>query len=119
MASKELGTMILTASAIKGPNYTLYADEVSFAGGSDYAGDGLSGVQSALRALVGDQREVVAVIPIGPNGGYSVSYDQADSVLRVYQTATVASGGSAAAAQTEVPTTSLAGVTFKLLVLSI
>ena len=122
MPQAAIGTITLLESDVKGPNDVSYIDEISFVGPSDYAGDGISGFETEFRKRVGGSlRKILNVLQISACGGYQVWWDAAFSgttrgtgILRVYY----GSGGSPAAAGTEVAGGTLAAVTFKLLVLS-
>jgi hypothetical protein len=121
MAAAAVGTVTKLDADIKGPNDTIFVDEVSFAGPADYSGDGISGLETALNTLVGGSRKILSVVQVGPCSGYVVFWDakwsgttRGTGVLRVYY----GSGGSPAAAGTEVTTGTLAGVTFRLQITS-
>jgi hypothetical protein len=86
-----------------------YLDQVSFPGDGAYTTGGSVGFQAALAALVGDARDVIAVVPLNC-GGYLPQYVAGDpGALKVID---IASGLEVAA------TTNLSGTTFNLLVIS-
>jgi hypothetical protein len=74
----------------------------------------MTGVQAALDALTGDQRTILDVRSVGANGGYIAVWDFANGKLMLYT-----AGGSAGTVPAELANaTSVAGVTFKLVVYS-
>lgn len=91
-------------------------DLLSFAGDGSYPTGGTAAFQAAVRTALGvGNLEVVGVIP-QDCGGYNAIYDKAADKLKVYYGD---NDNSADGPQVQVPnTTSLSGVTFRVLVLS-
>jgi hypothetical protein len=107
-----IGTMTLAAQHSK---ELLFVDEITLVGDTSYPTNGSTGVQTALQALTKDQREIIDVKAIDSNG-YVCSWDRVNLKLRMfYGDNNNASDGPLV----EVPnTTTLNGITFRLLVTS-
>lgn len=91
----------------------LFVDTVSFAGDTSYPTGGMD-IETPFKALVKAGREILAVVPAGPNGGYLAHFDKATGKVVVYT-----SNGAGPAALAQVPNaTALNGVTFVFLVIS-
>ena len=75
-----LGALTLTAKDNYG-TAGVYVDRISLVGAASYTSGGDTGLKAALRAATGDQREPLAVIDIGLNGGYVSRYDHANEKL--------------------------------------
>ena len=77
----SLGTMISVAKgAAVGP---VFNDQVTLVGANPYVSGGITGMLAKLRALRGDQRQIVSVVDqsVGPN--YCI-YTPADDKLHVF-----------------------------------
>lgn len=110
-----LGALTLSAKRAKGGSTPVYVDEVSLVGPASYTTGGDTGLRAALRALTGDQREIVDVRPIGLNGGYDVVYNKANDALIVLTV-----GGAAGSVKAQpAAATDLSAVTFLLAVTSV
>jgi len=91
----------------------LFVDTISFEGDDAYATGGTD-IETPFKALVGATREILAVVPAGPCGGYVPRFNKADGKLLVYT-----SNGAAPAALAEFTNAGdLSGTTFVLLVIS-
>lgn len=87
-------------------------DRLTFAGDNSYPTGGTAAFQALVRAKMGDNRTVLAVLA-QDCGGYFPVYDFANDKLKVYRSA------GSAAPMAEVPnTTDLSGVTFNVLIAS-
>lgn len=104
-----LGTITVTHDERKPASAPFGALELSFPGDDSYPNPGgTTGLQALVRAAVGRDVTVLGVIEIDLNGGYEAIYNKATDALQMVVKATgveVANG------------VSLAGTTFKLLVL--
>lgn len=90
----------------------LFTEEFSFAGDGAYPTGGTAGFEASIRGITKDNREIVAVLTLDC-GGYTVSWDRANSKLKVYRT------GAVNTPQEEVPNaTNLSGTTFRVLVIA-
>ena len=96
------------------PSSPVFMDVVSFLGDDSYPAGGTLAFEATLRAVVGDSREIIAVI--GQDcGGYVPVYVPSTGALKVYE------GDYDPAATgplTENATADLSGTTFNLLVIS-
>lgn len=101
-----LGTIVIVSSAqAVGP---VYFDSIRVVGDSAYPTGGSPDFEGALRARVGDNREILAVV-IGPSGVYVPEFDKTNDKLMVR---TMVDGS-------EVPNaTNLSGTMFNCLVIS-
>jgi hypothetical protein len=106
-----LGTITRVAAKSGDSSKPVFYDRISFAGDDAYPTGGTTGFDTAIQTLLGDAREVVAVIP-EDCGPYMPAYLPDDSgTLKVYE------GASGANAEVG-DTTNLSGTTFNLMVLS-
>ena len=94
------------------PSAPLFVDVLSFNGDDAYPTGGTTGFQAAVQAIVGDQREILAVI--GQDcGGYDPVYIPATDALKVYE-----SGADGSANDEVANAADLSGTTFNVVVLS-
>lgn len=107
-----LGAMTLVKKAGAVASAPVFCDLIQFAGDGQYGAGGTVGFQALMRAKLGDQRTVLAIV--GQDcGGYVPVYDLANDKLKVYE-----QGAVATSPLTETQTANLAGVTFNVLVIS-
>lgn len=91
----------------------LFVDTITFTGDTSYPTGGFD-LETPFKALVKNTREIVAVMPAGPNGGYVAHFDKATGKVLLYT-----SNGAGPAALAQVPNaTNLGATTFVLAVLS-
>jgi len=112
-----LGTMTRAAAESVQSDDALFFDSISFLGDGAYPTGGSPGLDTLVQALVGDSRDIIAVIP-GDCGGYVPAYvpGTLDGLLKVYQGD---NDNAADAPLIEVPNaTDLSSVTFTLMVIS-
>ena len=110
-----IGTMTLAGKDIEGTQKALFVDSITLVGDTSYPTGGMTGVQTALRALTKDQREIIAVFNDGLNGGYMPVWDRTAGKLLMLNSG----AGDANSLPTEIANaTSLDEVTFKFTVLS-
>ena len=109
-----IGTITVNKSV--GASTPRFEDLLSFPGDGAYPTGGTADFEGSVRAKLGDNREVVAVV--GQDcGGYVPVYDKATDKLKVYY---ANNDGGADGPLIEVPNnTNLAAVTFVVLVHSI
>ncbi len=104
-----LGTLTgVNAAAAQGP---IFFDTVTLVGESSYAAGGSTGLQAKLQTLRGDGRVIIFVY-VADGSGNVVSYNSTTEKLIVY----IQDGSGALAEPSD--TTSLAAVTFKLVIVS-
>lgn len=94
------------------PSTPVFVDFLSFAGDGAYPSGGTLGFQASVRAALGDQREILAVI--GQDcGGYVPVYLPGTDALKVYEQTNVATSPLI-----ETATADLSGTTFNVVVIS-
>lgn len=104
-----LGTLTHTSQNARSGLDVVFHDEVTLVGDASYPTGGTAGFQAAMRALTKDQREILAVIPIGAQGaaGRMPVWDKANGKLMMFN------GASEVANATD-----LSAITYRLLVIS-
>ncbi len=107
-----LGTMTRQAFA-GGQADPVYFDLLSFAGDGAYPTGGTTGIEALVKALVGNTRTILAILPQNC-GGYVPVYDEANDKLMVYGTGS----GDKAALTEQDNNANLSGTTFKVIVIS-
>lgn len=105
-----IGTITVGTEAGLMPSAPTFSSKISFAGDSSYPTGGSTGFQALVRAKLGRNVTVLAVLP-QDCGGFTPVYDIGADALKVFRT------GAINAAQEQVPnTTNLSGTTFNLIV---
>jgi hypothetical protein len=104
-----IGAITVSKNAIKKASSVLYVQDISFAGDGAYPTGGTAGFQASVRAITGDQREIVVVDDVGAIAGFYAVYDKANDKLKVFVRTTGVEVANA---------TDLSGTTFKLCVLA-
>lgn len=94
------------------PSAPLFVDVLSFLGDDAYPTGGTLAVEAAVRAVVGDSREILAVLP-QDCGGYVCCYLPSTGALKVYEAAADGNPLDEVAAAAD-----LSGTTFNVLVIS-
>lgn len=107
-----IGTITAAAQHGGKPDSPLYVDRLSFTGDASYPTGGTLAFEDSVQAVVGDAREILAVIA-EDCGGYVPVYDRGADALKVYEEG--ADGGPADEVTDE---TNLQAVTFNVVVLS-
>ena len=106
-----LGTLTRVAAKSGDSSKPVFYDRVSFVGDTSYPTGGTTGFDALITALLGDAREVVAIIPEDCGAYLPVYLPDNGGTFKVYE-------GTAGANAEVANTTALDGVTFNLLVLS-
>ncbi len=83
-----LGAATITQQGQKRPSAPLFADVLAFNGDGAYPSGGTAAFQAYVRAALGDNREVLAVVDCAPNATYYPVYDKTNDKLKVYVRAT-------------------------------
>lgn len=103
----SIGALTRDTVAVKAAGEATFVDLISLVGDDSYPTGGSLGVEAALKALVGDGREILSVQDAASNGARTCRWDYANKKLLVF-----AAGAEVANA------TDLSGTSFKLLVTS-
>lgn len=97
----------------------VFHDVVTLVGEASYAAGGSTGLQTKLRALTGAAGRTIKAVIALDGKGYVLSWDVADSKLKVYRIGALDGNAASAGPLTEVAdAVDLSGVTFTLLVIS-
>ena len=108
----SLGALVSINKDTKGAGDHIFLDEVTLVGDDSYPTGGSTGMEALLRAQVGDNREILALVDAGPQGGYMTKYDKPNKKLMLFKSNT------AAIPQEEGNATDTSGVTFRFLAIS-
>lgn len=108
-----LGAMTRVAAKSGDSTRPIYYDRVAFTGEASYVTGGTTGFDALIKALLGDDREVVAIVPEDCGGYAPVYLPDNGGTFKVFREA-----GAAGPMEEAPATTALDGVTFNLLVLS-
>lgn len=111
-----LGTITRTAAQSASSDKPVYFDRIAFAGDGAYPTGGTTGFDALVKAKVGDNRDVLAVIPMDCGGYVPVYAPATTGNLKVYYGD---NNNASDGPLIEVPNaTDLSAVTFNLMVLS-
>lgn len=89
---------------------TLQVRSISFAGDGAYPGGGTAAFQAYCRTALGEDIDLLAVLPKGPCGGYVPLYDAANDKLLMFES----DNGGADGPLQESTTANMSGVTMSL-----